>query len=236
MAQYDGSIRINTQINTRNASAQLMSLENRIVKTADKVVSLHSKMDALLDVKIPTQEYKAIEKDIAKAETELGKLIEKQAQMQNEGKDSGAAWDRLNQRIQASKDYIEYAKEEMQQLVDTGKAFTLGRNTQEYANLSQQLQYAQNDLAILNQRHSELLAKQNKNADGYKRIGKAARDGVKTANKAMKGMNNSLKLGLKNMLKYGVGIRSLYVLINKLRSAIKEGFTNLYNDASVVAF
>lgn len=236
MAQYDGRVLIDTQINTKNASAQLMTLENRIVKTADKIASLRSKMDALKDVQIPTQEYKSIETDIAKAETELGKLIEKQSQMQNEGKDSGAAWDRLNQRIQASKDYIEIAREEMQQLVNEGKAFTLGKDTDQYANLSQQLQYAESEMIVLNQRHDELIAKQNKNVDGYKKIGKAARDGAKTASKAVKGMSDSMKVGLKNILKYGIGIRSLYVLINKLRSAIKEGFSNLYNDANMADF
>ena len=60
MAQYDGSIRINTQINTRGASAQLMTLENRIVKTADKIASLRAKMDALKDAQIPTQEYQGL--------------------------------------------------------------------------------------------------------------------------------------------------------------------------------
>ena len=34
-------------------------------------------------------------------------------------------------------------------------------------------------------------------------------------------------LSLKNILKYGFGIRSLYVLVNKLRSGLKEGFENL---------
>lgn len=38
---------------------------------------------------------------------------------------------------------------------------------------------------------------------------------------------NSLKNGIKTMLKYGLGIRSLYVLVNKLRSAFVTGMGNL---------
>lgn len=38
---------------------------------------------------------------------------------------------------------------------------------------------------------------------------------------------NSLKNGVKTMLKYGLGIRSLYVLVNKLRSALVTGMGNL---------
>ncbi|MDE5823354.1 MAG: hypothetical protein K2H91_01515, partial [Lachnospiraceae bacterium] len=49
---------------------------------------------------------------------------------------------------------------------------------------------------------------------------------------ASEGMNTSLGGSLKTILKYGLGIRSLYALINKLRTAMKEGFKNLaqYSD------
>lgn len=74
MAQYDGSIRINTEINAKNAKVQLSTLENRIVKTADKISSLRSKMDALKDVKIPTQEFEELSNSLKKAESNYEKL------------------------------------------------------------------------------------------------------------------------------------------------------------------
>lgn len=258
MAEYDGSIRINTKIETKEASAQLMTLENRIVKTADKISSLRSKMDALKDTKIPTEEYKSIQSDISKAEKELEKLLEKQAQMQNDGKASGSAWDTLQQKIQASKDYIAQAKEEMQALIDSGKAFTLGSDSAEYSKLSQQLQYAENDMSVLAQRHDELTAKQENVSSGFAKIGGAAKKAFSVAKNAISGAIsatkkvssgikdiatrflhigknaksastgvNSLGIGFKNLLKYGFGIRSLYVLVNKFRTAVKEGFANL---------
>ena len=55
MAQYDGTIRINTNIRIKEAQIQLASLENSMKKTADKITELRSKMDALKDAKIPTQ-------------------------------------------------------------------------------------------------------------------------------------------------------------------------------------
>ena len=48
--------------------------------------------------------------------------------------------------------------------------------------------------------------------------------GIKSANK---GMNTSLKGGFKTLLRYGIGIESVFTLINKLRTAAKEGFGNL---------
>lgn len=175
MAQYDGSIRINTQINSKEASAQLMTLGNRIVKTADKVASLRSKMDSLKDAQIPTKEYQEISAQIQKAELEFNKLLEKQEQMQREGKDSGVAWDRLNQKMEEVGNTILYAQGELQDLVDTGEAFVLGQDTEEFARLGQQLQYAENDLAALNQRHDEMIQKQKKASSGYKELGNVAK-------------------------------------------------------------
>ncbi len=45
--------------------------------------------------------------------------------------------------------------------------------------------------------------------------------------KSTKSTNNTLEKGFKAVLKYGLGIRSFYILINKFRTAVKEGFKNL---------
>lgn len=49
---------------------------------------------------------------------------------------------------------------------------------------------------------------------------------------AAKSSSSGFNLNLKTILKYGFGIRSVYVLVNKLRNAIKEGMKNLvqYSD------
>lgn len=50
---------------------------------------------------------------------------------------------------------------------------------------------------------------------------------IKIAIGSSREMNTSFADGVKTILKYGFGIRSLYVLFNKLRSAIKDGMENL---------
>ena len=57
---------------------------------------------------------------------------------------------------------------------------------------------------------------------------KKAKDAMLSFHKSTQKSNGSLGTSLKTILKYGFGIRSLYALVNKVRSAIKEGFTNLY--------
>lgn len=61
---------------------------------------------------------------------------------------------------------------------------------------------------------------------------KSARKAFDAMFKGSKDVNVSLSKGLKTILKYGFGIRSLYILFNKIRNGIKEGFTNLmgYSD------
>lgn len=232
MAQYDGSIRISTQIDSKNAAIQLQTLENRITKTADKVASLRSKMDALKDVQIPTQAYKDIETDISKAEQELGKLIEKQAQMQVQGKNNGAAWDTINQRIQAQKDYIEMAREEMQELVNTGKAFTFGSDTEQFAKLSQQISYAENDLSVLEQKYSNLQSKNEETQGSYVRLGDAVRQTFKTMARGLVDIPiATVKAGIRGLttafqklgtIAKNVAVKSFKMLGNLIKSALSK--------------
>ena len=177
MPQYDGSIRIDTEIQTKQAQKELKSLESSMDKTADKIASLRSKMDALKDVKLPTQEYKEISAQIEKAEQRFDKLLEKQKQMQRDGKDSGAAWQRLNDQIADTDKEIALARGELQDLVDTGKAFTFGSDTEEYSKLGQELQYAENNLSALNKRHDELVTKQETISERFSKM----RDSAKKA-------------------------------------------------------
>jgi len=232
MSGYDGSIKIKTEISTKQAEVQLSALQNRIVKTADKIDSLRSKMGSLKDTKIPTQEYSEISAQIEKAEQKFNKLLEKQEQMQREGKDNGAAWDRLTYQIEEVGNEIRYAKGELQDLVTIGKAFTLGSNTEEYAKLGQQLQYAENELSTLTQRHEVLELKQEKAAEGYKKLGNTAKKSFEKINKSVKKSGGFMKT-FTSRLK-GIALSLLIFnwitkAFNAVVKSIKEGFENLYN-------
>lgn len=58
---------------------------------------------------------------------------------------------------------------------------------------------------------------------GLKKLGTLITGVGSSTNKS----NVSISKAIKTILRYGLGIRSLYVLFNKLRSAIKEGFSSL---------
>lgn len=158
MAQYDWSIKINTQINVKSAEAQLGALEVSISKSANKIADLRSKLDSLKTAQIPTQEYSEIAAQIEKAQHSLDGLLEKQAQMQAEGKTSGTSWERISAKIAETRSELSYAKGELQALVDEGKAFTVGDPAQE-ERLTQHLQAEEARLASMAQKRDLLNSK-----------------------------------------------------------------------------
>lgn len=105
MAQYDGAIRINTNISTKDAKVQLSALQHTIVKTADEIKALRSKMDALKDVKTPTEAYEVMERQLLNALNMLEELEEKQRSLPKEfsqmfagelAEQAKAAWEEFN--------------------------------------------------------------------------------------------------------------------------------------------
>lgn len=229
MAQYDGSIRINTDITTKSANVQLAALENRMVKTADKVVALRDKMEALRSTKIPTQEYSEISTQIEKANYKLVSLIEKQEQMKAEGKTTGTSWERLTQQIESVNNTINHAKSELQDLIDTGKAFTLGSSTEEYSRIGQQLQYAENELAVLNQRHDILIEKTSSTESSYVRLGDSVKNAFRMIGKGL------IDIPIAVVKKGASGLLSIFSRLgNMIKSNVSGAFKRLESIAKSV--
>lgn len=268
MAGYDGSIRIDTKINTEKASAQLMSLESRIKKTADKVAALRSKMDALKNVKVPTQEYTEIQSQIEKTSQKLAILRERKEKfISTGGSENTAVFRKMEYDIAELKGTLESARGELEYLVSEGKAFTLGSNSQEYAKMEQQLGYLTSDYATLIQRRDEFIQKNNSNTStsAYERLSASLQklksaaksafsaatkavsvfaSGIKKTGAAVKGIAtkilsigknartassgiSSMKSGFVSMIKSALGISSIFMIFQKLRTAVKDGFENL---------
>lgn len=267
MAQYDGSIRINTEINAKNAESQLSSLENRMKKTADKIASLRSKMESLKDAKIPTKEYESAAKEVEKLEKSLeDALTRKERFLETGGKESNRTFKGMEYDIEGIKRKLEEAEQEVQILVDTGKAFTIGSDTEKYAKLGQELKNAENEMEVLSQKHDAQSLKVEKSESEYKRLGNTAENSLKKiasiiknstitsmkmlgnitkkVGSSLKGIAskllnigksakstsvgiNGMGTSFRNMLKYALGFESLYTLISKIKTAIKDGMGNL---------
>lgn len=114
MAQYDGAIRINTNISTKDAKVQLSALQHTIVKTADEIVSLRSRMDAMRDVKTPTEAYEEMEKQLLNALNTLEELEEKQRSFPKEFSQMSA--DELAEQAKSAWEAFNRTTEELGQM------------------------------------------------------------------------------------------------------------------------
>lgn len=233
MAQYDGSIRINTEINAKNAESQLSSLENRMKKTADKIASLRSKMESLKDVKIPTQEYKEVQKQIEATEKKINDLVARQEKfLATGGKESSSAFQRMQYDLEELRNSLPYLKGELQDLVETGKAFTLGKDTEEYDKLRKQLKYAENDMDSLKKKHELMLLKQVRSTDEFKKTaqetGKVAKNTSLVNSELGKIDKSSLGLS-KRISSISSGLKGTLRTLTGSVQNIDKGFSALRN-------
>ena len=71
MAQYDGSIRINTQINTSNLNSQVMRINETLRRLEGEATRLRSRLRELETTQIPTEEYTNLSNQLGRAQNRL---------------------------------------------------------------------------------------------------------------------------------------------------------------------
>lgn len=81
---------------------------------------------------------------------------------------------------------------------------------------------------------AETTTKRSKIGQVFSSISNSVRSGLgkitglfRSNNGGLDGFNKRLNVGIKSILKYAIGIRSLFVLFNRLRNAIRTGITNM---------
>lgn len=198
MAQYDGAIRIATKIITKDATESLASLEWQIKKSAKYMDELRSKMDTLKNQKIPTEEYQALDDYIKQLETSVKNLTESLKRLESEGLQDSNAYKNTSSTIEKMNAELEISKSRMQELVDTGKAFTLGKDTDQYKTMERQLQYEEEATSKAAKHYMQLL----KTSNAYKTLGDVAKKAFNSSGNIIKKANsyvNSFGKRLKNI-------------------------------------
>ena len=226
-------------------SKDLERVVNKMQRASEQSGKLTQKIEALENTKIPTEDYKAVQNQISETEIKLAKLNERMEKyLELGGKTKSTTFRSMQYDAAELSNTLEYAKGELQDLVDTGKAFTLGSDTAEYSQAVSDLAQVNNESVQLLGSFESLSNTTEEITSRFSRLGAIGSKalsllvvGAKRVVSGLKSMVQHLKsshthskgLGgsFKTLLKYGLGIRSLYVLFNKLRNAIKEGFSNL---------
>lgn len=233
---------------------QAMKMDDA-TESVKKQVSVFQKMKQAITkyqvkagIKVPTQNFQELQSGIKKAEGTLSSLIAKQEKYEAIGvKKNSSAWKSLQYDIQGAKNEIEGYKNEMAEMQSNGTAFTrgyslpkeifkgLGKGALGLGSLG--LNAAQKGWGGLKKVISGTASVLTKVTTVIKRTSGAFAaliqkftSGIPILRRftgATKSASGGLGGGLKNILKYAFGIRSLFALVNKLRSALVDGFKNL---------
>lgn len=226
-----------------------MSLQNRMNKTAQKIDAITQKMKSMEAPTIKTDSFKALEAELEKAQSEMQILIEDLKIWESIGITSGDTWQNLNDKIGAVEEKSVDIQKKMEEMVNSGEAFTNSVNTDAYQKLQQDLQNANADMAVLNKKSEELAlkTKETGNApDGL--LGKLKQmkevlggvvskvsDGVKKGVNGLKKIKNSIggvlsKLKNSNLLKtmrQMVLSMAVFQAMSKGVEFLKSGLQNL---------
>ena len=271
MAQADGSIVVDTELQTegfdkgskdmqravnslqskvdglaptmkkamRGSASALESFDTKVGPLQETIAALEDKMGQLGKMRIPTDDYSWLQTETAKAEKELDKLLNKEAAYEDlDVSKSSQKWKTLQYSIEQTERKLEEYRAEAAQMEENGTSHTSGADSAEYDQLSTALDAVKEKL-------DGMVQKVERGTSAFAKFGSIIGKGVVGGLKGMvsmlgKGAAAMLKLSLRakkthssfnngigTLLRYGLGVRSLFTLMSKLRSALVDGYKNL---------
>ncbi len=208
-----------------------------------------------LGSEIPTQKYAQLESELAKLEQEISSAKGKRDELLSSNGDGSKTSEiqDLTIDLEFLKDEYDAVAKKMREMEKSGTATIKSEPTKEAAAVTENLAQEEEKLVSINDRLKTSYDGVKDSIDNYSKSAssaatkKAADDGEKLANSNKKVADsgkksaNSLKEtgiaagnaknGIMTLLKYGIGIRTLFVLFNKLRSAVVAGMSNLAQES-----
>ncbi len=203
----------------------------------------------------PTEAMRKLEKEVDKVQSKLGALRSQMTAMNADGISVGTSeWIKNQQEIEKTTQALKELKDEQKQMEDQGQDTRLnidGSGTvvqlKAIAATAREVisripvigKVARASGSIVSKAFSGMLATLKKigpaiksAVGGFAALIQRFSQGIPLLGRFSGGVRQSgsaFGLSLKTMLKYGLGIRILFVLVNRLRSALTEGLTNLAN-------
>ncbi len=233
MSQYDGSIKIDTKIDTKNVSSQMLRLQNQISKASRKASDLTQKMREMEKQRIPTEEYKNISDALQRSTYQFDKLLQRQQEMISRGKTSGQVWDSLDKKIEEVGADIRAAQKYQSQMVSEGTAYLSKdaiQSTDAYKRLSDQLRDTNDQMKTLSKRHEELAKKEDKTSNTANKARKTTGDWLDEFSRKTKktsGLVGTLASRFKGIALSLLVFNWISKGWNAMISAVKSGTNNM---------
>lgn len=232
-----------SQIALQKQAASFAKLNQAYADQERKVKDLEKEVEDYGNKRLPTQEYIEIQKQISEAEKRLSRLREQQEKFLNAGgRKNSSTYKRLQYDIGELVNTIKYAKGELRELESTGGAYTLGKDSQKYAALSDKYAAEAQKLSQMNDTlgasyarvKSEFIDYQNRLRGIDKNNKKATKSGNKL-NRSLRDTKKAAKgaqMGIARMLGTSILFSFVFQTISAVMTGIREGFENLaqYSD------
>lgn len=238
MAESVSGIGDKAKIALQKQADSFARLNSQYDEQARKVETLKSKIEELKGEKIPTQEYTDLNKEIDSVSKKLDAAIEREIKfVEIGGKQNSQTFKSMEYDIDMLRQRLEEAQQAKAKLEESGGAYTTGIDTEAGQKTMAQYMAAQTSLESLNARlntsYSSLAAnvqdyedKAQKAAEATDKVAKS-QSKVTKSSKSMSGSVGKAGISFKKMLSYAFGIRSLFALFNRIRSAVTDGMKNL---------
>lgn len=235
--QIDAFARLNSQYDSQ--SEKIDALKRKIAGYSDEYGEMQAKIDETVKKLNDLEMMQGVIKDAVKDSAKRGTTFDT----------TQYKW--VQEDIEKLTKEIEVAEREQDKLFATGNPFELGSKARAAKEDLEKLSQEEGKLADMHNKLQTAYDGVNDKINEYsqkadeatastsrlsriggmvgKAIGSIATFG-KNAAKSLTGAKKSSSgfgLSLGTLVKYGFGIRSLYVLVNKLRSALVDGFKNL---------
>lgn len=204
------------EIYGENASQKLNDL--KFENPVEKFKELEGKLQQLKVPEVKEDNLKKLDSAIEKAKVKLEELEIKMQNGLTMGNMSDSSYVRLQEQITLAEKKLESLQVRKSELESKPGGYSLGDFNKNLSKLSGESTKAKSRLSMV--------------SSALKKLSKL----FSKTSKSNKGLSNSFSGGLKNILKYAFGIRSLFVLVNKLRSAMKDGMKNLVQYSSETDF
>nr|DAO07868.1 MAG TPA: minor tail protein [Caudoviricetes sp.] len=217
----------------------MQKLQIQIDKAVNKIDTLTKKYDELKNKKIPTQEYLDVQKQIDETRTRLNKLLEDKEKFK--GSKRSTKWLNMESEIEELRNSLPYMEGELQDLVDTGKDFTIGASSDEINKAANNLSLAKSELKMLVKKQEELGQKTERTSGKVKSLASRFKNlvlGVFIFNQISRVFNamvTAMKDGFKNLAQYSKNYNAQMSALKSSSAQLKNGLATAFSPIVTMA-
>lgn len=226
-----------TQKAFNSSDKNIQKMGNSLNRVRQDIEKTRTKMKEVATIKQPTRDLEAMDLGIKQIESRLTHAKTVMGKFLASGNTNSFRFTMAQADVIMLEQELQKANALKQQLIESGKGYNIVDNTQseEYKNLNNRLTNLINQGNILNRTLDGVGSVANRLADNFKHFTTTALSGIRglihnglnRLKDSIRGTSNlhgvNFKKMLTQLLKYGFGIRSIFLLYKKLRTEIKKG-------------